>query len=398
MKNDKTSQNYTLNRRNFVTGIIPVIAGATIPSWASAKEIQQTREDNDFPGLITREKKPLNMEFPFPTLKNRITPNNQFFIRSHFNIPNIDATNWELEIGGNTNHVIKINLSELRKLPAKKVMATIECAGNGRANLAPKVKGLGWEQGGISNAEWTGVPLSVLLKKAGIKVGTVDIILEGNDEGMITEEPKSPGKIKFARSIPLNIAMQDHIIIAYEMNGKPLSAEHGFPARAIIPGWYGMASVKWLMKITASEKPFDGYWQTIEYAYWKRVEGLPTLTPVTTTLVKSEISRPVLFEAVPAGKPYQVRGAGWSGDSNLSKVEISTDKGNSWQPAKLIGPAIPFAWQLFEFEWVVPAKTGRYSLMARATDQNGKTQPMEHDLDRRTYMVNFISPIDVDVI
>ncbi len=399
MEDTDQKQQNTIGRRAFVGGIIPVLAAATVPAWAAKSELlpPPVSVAGTFPGLITREKEPLNLEFPFPTLQDRITPNNQFFIRSHFNIPKIDAASWKLTIGGEVRQEISFSYEDIKKLPVKTVMATIECAGNGRANLVPKVKGLGWEQGGVGTANWTGVPLSVLLDKAGIKSGAVELILEGEDQGTITEEPKSPGVIKFSRSMPISRAQQSDVIIAYQMNGKALSAEHGFPVRVIVPGWYGMASVKWLTKITATATPYDGYWQTLEYAYWKRKAGLPTLTPVTTLQVKAEIARPVLHELLTAGSTYRVFGAAWVGDSKVSKVEVSADEGKTWNPAKLIDQPVANAWQLWEYSWNVPAAAGRYKLMARATDQKGNTQPERHDPDRRNYMVNFMAPVEVEV-
>lgn len=398
MKDTDQNQQNTINRRAFVGGIIPVLAAASVPAWA-AKPLQEpaAKARGAFPGMITREKEPVNLEFPFPTLDGRITPNNQFYIRGHFHIPELDASAWRLTIGGEVKQEVTFTYEDLRRMPSKKVMATLECAGNGRARLAPKVKGLLWEQGAVNNAEWTGVPLSVLLDKAGIKPGTIEIILEGADKGEVTEEPKSPGEIHFARSMPLSKARQAEVIIAYQMNGKDLTAEHGYPVRAIIPGWYGMASVKWLTRIIATAVPFEGYWQTLEYAYWKRKDGQPTLTPVTEMQIKAEIARPALREAVPAGKPYRVYGAAWCGESEVAKVEISTDEGKSWQQAKMLDQPLAFTWRLWEFNWQVPTQAGKQKLIARATDKKGNTQPMEHDKDRRTYMVNKMAPLEVEV-
>lgn len=394
---DKAQNNGTNNngRRAFLKGTVPVMATAIIPGIASASNADKGSEPS-FPGLIIREKEPVNFEFPFPMLSEAITPNNQFFIRTHFPIPKLQAKEWKMTIGGHVNKEITLTYDELRALPAKKVMATLECAGNGRANLAPKVKGLLWEQGAVGNAEWTGVPLAVLLEKAGIKEGAVEIILEGADKGEVSEEPKSPGAIHFARSLPLTKAMQAEVILAYQMNGKDLSPEHGYPVRAIIPGWYGMASVKWLTKILAVNKPFEGYWQTLEYAYWKRTDEQPTLTAVTEVQVKAEIARPALSEVIPAGKIYRVHGAAWCGESEIVKVELSLDEGVTWQPAKLLGKSVRFAWRLWEYNWEVPLGQQRHKLMSRATDSNGITQPMQHDKDRRTYMVNKIVTVEVE--
>lgn len=403
--NDNKQANNKFDRRRFLNGMLPAAAGAAmIPSWASGTPLnnnkighQPSPGEEAFPGLIIREKEPVNLEFPFPALKDRITPNNLFFVRTHFPVPKIDAASWQLTIDGEVSTPVKMNYDEIRKLPSKKVMATIECAGNSRAYLVPKAKGLLWEQGGVGNAEWTGVPLFVLLDKAGVKEGTIEIILEGTDQGEVTEEPKSPGIIHFARSLPLSKAMQPEVLIAYQMNRKDLSPEHGFPVRAIIPGWYGMASVKWLSKIIATATPYEGYWQTLEYSYWKRKNGLPALTAVTSTQVKAEIARPMLHEIVPAGTSYRVFGAAWSGDSEVTQVEISTDEGKTWLKANLLDKAIPFAWQMWEYNWLVSNPPGRYKLMAKATDKQGSTQPMQHDPDRRNYMVNLIQPIEIEI-
>lgn len=350
-----------------------------------------------FPGLITREKEPVNYEFAFPTLDDRITPNDSFYIRNHFPVPEINIEDWQLSIEGNFQNSYKISYNELIKLPSKTVMATLECAGNGRSKLIPKAKGLLWEQGAIGNAEWTGVSLKILLEQAQLGAGTIEIILEGADKGFVTEEPKSPGKISFNHSIPLSKAMQDDVLVAYKMNGEMLTPMHGYPVRAIIPGWYGMASVKWLSKIIATEKPLKSYWQTLEYAYWEKIENIPTLVPVSDMQVKSEIARPGLHEVIKAGSRYNVFGAAWAGENEIEKVEISSDGGVTWKDARLLDKHINYSWRLWEFIWQVSKKPGSYSLVARATDNKGNQQPLEHSDNRRTYMVNCIVPMDVIV-
>jgi len=350
-----------------------------------------------FPGLITREQEPLNLELPFATLAGRLVPNHQFYVRSHFPVPALAAADWQLSIEGEVSQTLRIGYEELRALPAQTVMATLECAGNGRARLAPKAKGLLWEQGAVGNATWTGVPLSALLARAGVAAGAVEVIFEGSDQGAVLDEPRSPGAIHYARSLPLAKASQPEVLVAYLMNGEPLPPEHGFPARLVVPGWYGMASVKWLSKIIVSAAPFEGYWQTLEYAYWRRVHGQPTLTPITEMLVKAEIARPALLEAVPAGQPYRVHGAAWAGESELASVEVSLDQGHTWQPARLLDDPVPFAWRLWEFTWTPPAAPGRCTIQARATDRAGCTQPTAHDPDRRNYMINRITSVEVVV-
>ncbi|MBO0357906.1 sulfite oxidase [Hymenobacter sp. BT186] len=347
-----------------------------------------------FPGLITRENEPQNLEFPFPSLAGRLTPTSQFYIRSHFPIPDLSVEGWRLTINGAVEHELTLTYDELRQLPATTVSATLECAGNGRARLAPKPKGLLWEQGAVGNAEWTGVPLTVLLARAGVKAEAIEVVFEGADRGEINEDPKSPGAIHFARSLPLAKAQQGEVLVVYAMNGQPLPPEHGFPVRLVVPGWYGMASIKWLTTITVSTVPFDGYWQTIEYAYWQRTQGHPTMTPVAEMQVKAEIARPMLHEALAAGVPYRVHGAAWTGEGAIAKVEVSTDGGGTWQPATLLEQDVPFTWRLWEYHWA-PAAAGRHKLLARATDEQGQTQPLEHSKDRRTYMINRVASVEV---
>jgi DMSO/TMAO reductase YedYZ molybdopterin-dependent catalytic subunit len=350
-----------------------------------------------FPGLITREHEPLNLELPFPTLTDWLIPTNQFYVRSHFPIPQLAADEWRLSIGGAVSQELTISYDELRQMPAQTIPATLECAGNGRSRLAPKAKGLLWEQGAVGNAEWTGVPLATLLARAGVAADAVEVIFEGADQGTIADEPKSPGVIHFARSLPLAKALAAEVLVVYAMNGQPLTPEHGFPVRLVVPGWYGMASVKWLRSIVVSPTPFAGYWQTLEYAYWHRAYGQPTLVPVTEMQVKAEIARPAQYEVLPAGVPYRVFGAAWSGESAVAQVEVSTDGGQSWHLANLLGTAVPHTWRFWEYTWPTPPQPGRYQLAARATDCAGHTQPDAHDPDRRTYMVTRIATIEVIV-
>lgn len=347
--------------------------------------------------MIIREEEPLNMECPFRTLDGLITPSNLSFVRTHFPVPVIDATDWRLMVDGEVERELMLSYADLLKLPSRSAPILLECAGNGRARLAPKSNGLLWESGAVGTAEWTGVPLSAVLEMAGVKEGAIEVILQGADSGEINEEPKSPGTIFFERSLPLAKAMQPEVLLAHKMNGKDLSREHGFPVRAVVGGWYGMASVKWLSKVTVTAARYDGFWQTMEYAYWRRDLGRPTLTPVTELQVKAQIARPVRSETLVAGQTYRVFGAAWGGESEVSKVEVSIDEGRTWVKAKLLGEAIPFAWRLWEYEWKVPRTTGRYKLMSRATDAKGQTQPVKHDEDRRSFMINFIDSVEVQV-
>ncbi len=287
---------------------------------------------------------------------------------------------------------------ELLRMPSRTITMTLECAGNSRIFLSPKVGGLQWELGAVSNAEWTGVPLAAVLKRAGVRAGAMEVVLEGADNGAITKEPVSPGKIHYARSLPLAKALMPEVVLAYRMNGEPLSPAHGFPLRAIVPGWYGMASVKWLTRIVVTDTTFRGYFQTSDYSFWERRDELPVqLLPVTEVEVKAEIARPALHEIIPADTIYRVYGAAWTGESEVSVVELSTDGGARWEQAQLLGESVPYTWRFWEYYWRTPGEPGAHTVMARATDARGDVQPMQRDIHRGSYMISHVQPIDVEV-
>jgi DMSO/TMAO reductase YedYZ molybdopterin-dependent catalytic subunit len=179
------------------------------------------------------------------------------------------------------------------------------------------------------------------------------------------------------------------------MNGADLAAAHGFPLRAVVGGWYGMASIKWLRRIVVTDRPFNGFFQSMDYSYYERREGLPVVSPITEMQVKAQIARPTAQEVVPLKKAYRIHGAAWAGESNVTRVEVSTDGGKTWGQAKLLGKEVPFSWRLWEFSWT-PAKAGRATLMARATDARGRTQPLQRDADRRNYMISHVLPTEVE--
>lgn len=347
-------------------------------------------------GLITRSAEPLNLEMPFSSLDRFITPNERFYVRCHFPVPMIDAPAWRLRIEGAVRQTLELTYDELRAMDRHTITATVECAGNGRSFLRPKVKGVPWEIGAVGNAQWSGVFLRDLLAKAEVQKDARELILEGADKGELKETPRPPGEIHYARSLPMAKA-QDDVLLALEMNGEPLSATHGFPLRALVPGWFGMASVKWLQRIIVSREPFHGYYQSIDYTYWTRRDGLPTLRPLQEMQVKAQIAQPRMHEVVLTGTTYRVHGAAWTSDGTIEKVEISVDGGESWVAATLIGEAIEYAWRFWEFDWQTPARAGNLSLIARASDSKGRTQPAERIADYGTYMVNHWLPIEVEV-
>jgi DMSO/TMAO reductase YedYZ molybdopterin-dependent catalytic subunit len=366
----------------------------------AAEDDSPARPDRRPSNLIGRQRNPDNLEFPFSTLDidRFLTPNEQFYVRTHFEVPKLEAKTWRLAVEGEVSKPFEIGYDELRKLPARTVPALLECSGNGRGFLKPPQVGIRWELGAVGTAEWTGVPLAAIIERAGVKPGAVEVVLEGADKGEFQPPlPRTPGKIAYARSLPLSKARQEEVLLAYAMNGEELPPRHGHPVRAVVPGWYGMASVKWLERIIVTDRPFRGYFQTMNYAIWERQHGLPSLVPVTEVQVKAQVARPAPFEVVPKGTKYRMYGAAWAGESGVAKVEVSDDGGQTWRAATLVGKAIRYAWRFWEYDWTTPGSSGRHVVMARATDSRGSTQPAERDPDRRDAVISHILPIEIEV-
>ena len=346
--------------------------------------------------LISRSEEPLNLEMPFASLREFVTPNDKFYVRCHFPVPQLDAANWKLRIEGAVGSAAEFTLDDLRTMPRHTIPATMECAGNGRSHLEPKVKGVAWDIGAVGNAEWSGVLLRDVLERAKTNGDAREVVLEGADRGPIKDPPRPPGEIHYARSVPLEKANAD-VLLAFEMNGAPLTPEHGFPLRAVVPGWFGMASVKWLQRIVVTSETFNGYYQSIDYTYWEERDGMPTLVPLAEMRVKAQIARPHMGEVVPAGAEYRVHGAAWGGEHDVVKVEVSEDSGASWSAATLLDEPVKNAWRFWDFRWKTPAQPGAYTLMARATDSAGETQPTARVAEYGTYMINHVLPIRISV-
>ena len=348
-------------------------------------------------GLIVRQKEPNNLETPFDEVDSFCTPTDLFYVRSHFATPKLDVGAYQLRIDGAVRNPLSLSYTELRDMPSETRAAVLECAGNSRVFLVPQVEGAQWELGAVGNAEWTGVPLSALLERAGIEEDACEIVLEGADRGTPKEKPIPPDPITYARGLPRDKAMQPEVLIAYQMNGRDLSPDHGFPVRAIVPGHYGMASVKWLTRIRAVREPFQGYWQTSDYAYWDDLDGQPVRRPLGEIHVKSEIARPAVYATLEPDQVYTVSGAAWAGETEITDVSVSTDSGRTWAAAEFLDPAQRYAWRRWKFDWRVPNQPGQYTLLARATDARGDTQPDEHDQRYGTYVINHPLPIEVFV-
>ena len=348
-------------------------------------------------GLTIRQKEPKNLEAPFDRIDSYLTPTGLFYIRSHFPIPALDRASYRLKIDGAVKRPLTLSYDELRSMPSETRVATLECAGNSRVFLVPQVQGAQWELGAVSNAEWTGVPLRVLLERAGLLNDACEIVLEGADRGTPKEEPVPPEPISYAWSLPRAKAIRPEVLIAYQMNGRDLPRDHGFPVRAVVPGYYGMSSVKWLTRIQAVREPFHGYWNTSDYGYWASMDGMPVRRPLGEMQLKSEIARPRVYETVIPNRVYMVFGAAWAGETDVTEIAVSTDGGRTWAEAEFLDPVRRHAWRRWKFDWLTPEEPGQYTLLARAKDASGLMQPDRHDKNHGTYVINHPLPIEVFV-
>ncbi|MGO9124391.1 MAG: sulfite oxidase [Terriglobales bacterium] len=306
-----------------------------------------------------------------------VTPNIDFFIRNHFAAPKISDEAWRLEISGLVSKPSKLSYSDLLLLPSVGHPSTLECAGNASGGA------------GVGTAVWSGLPLGELLQQAGLKPGATTIVFHGADSG---EGENLPPGTHFARAIPLQKAMDPATLLAYEMNGEPLPVEHGFPLRALVPGWYGMDSVKWLTRIEVLEHPFKGYFQDEKYV---ALGGHGASRPLTEIQVNSKFLRPSEGEEIRV-KTYRAEGVAWAGERKIARVEVRVG-GGAWQAANLSASPAALVWSRWSYEWQVPG-AGRYTLEVRATDAEGRSQTEDRDPDRKDpYELNTPHRVNVTV-
>ena len=241
------------------------------------------------------------------------------------------------------------------------------------------------------------MPLVALLERAGLEEGACEIVLEGADRGVPAEKPIPPGTVSYARSVPRDKALERDVLIAYQMNGRDLPPDHGYPVRATVPGHYGMASVKWLTHVLAVREPFQGYWQTSDYGYRDYLDGMPVRRALGEIKVKSEIARPRVYETLAPNQVYTVCGAAWAGETDITGVAVSTDGGRTWAEAEFLDPVQRYAWRRWKLDWLTPKEPGRYTLVARAKGADGGVQPNQHDPNYGTYVIHHPLPIEVFV-
>jgi DMSO/TMAO reductase YedYZ molybdopterin-dependent catalytic subunit len=335
---------------------------------------------------------PENSETPLHSLRSWVTPTPWFFVRNHFDVPARILGDWRLRVSGCVERPAEWTLGDLADLPERTVFCTMECAGNGRSFLQTRVPGVHWGAGAIGHAEWTGVSVSHLLKMAGLHSDAMEVVFWGADQG---SEPDHPAPMHFARALPLAKALDADTLLVTRMNGEILNAAHGYPIRLLVPGWYGVASVKWLTHVEVINRPFDGYYQTKKYVIQRSASNGPETVPVGAMAVKAEILRPASGAVLGLGT-NRLFGVAWAGEHAVTRVDVSTDGGKSWSEAELTGLRAPYSWTLWEYLWEV-AIPGEYSLLSRAVSADGRMQPADHDPLLGGYMIHFSRPLRVTV-
>jgi len=353
-----------------------------------ARERRQAAGLQEKGALLVVREVPLNAEAPRAAFRSFFTPTAARFLRNNFDIPALLPQTHAVDVGGCVRHRFTLRLADLREMPQRTATVTTECAGNHRASFVPLPPGEPWQGGAVSTGRWTGVPLAAILKKAGLRPGCVEVLVSGADRG----ETEQGGKRGYDRSLPRAKALDPDVLLALELNDRPIMPAHGGPLRLVVPGWYGMASVKWVARIEALDAPFDGYFQTERYVY--RWPG-QAQEPVAEMRVKSIFVSPAPSARVRMG-PLRVHGLAWSGSAPIARVEVALAGGGAFVEAKLLGEPVAHAWRRWELPWT-PSHRGRHVLRCRATDALGNTQPDAPAWNELGYGANGVQSAAVDV-
>ncbi len=359
---------------------------------AAAGVVTRLGRSADISKMIVRSSRPEDLEMSLDGFRQWITPLDQFFVRCHTYLPErANLSEWQLKLDGVVNQPLTLTLDDIKKMPRVELVGVLECAGNGRSFYQPRVAGTQWAFGSVGNGRWAGVRFRDVLAKAGLKESAKEILLDGSDLPLGTMP-------KFQRTLPVKKALDPDTLLAYEMNGQPLSDEHGFPLRLIAPGWAGDSWVKWLRHIEVLDHEFEGFWMKTGYRHPPMHVEPGTavdpkdMVPVTDLNVKSVIATPHGW-----AKPGRVKitGTAWSNNAPVTRVDVSVDAGKTWKEAKLGKDQSRYGWRLFELDWQAPA--GKHTLMSRATNNAGQTQPLTQEWNPSGYLWNVAQPVDVEV-
>ena len=332
---------------------------------------------------------------PLEALRWPVTPVGLHYLLVHYDIPLVDAARWRLTVDGRVRRPLSLSLDDVRRRPAVEVTATMECAGNGRARLTPRPRSQPWLVEAVGTARWRGTPLRPLLEEAGVEREAQEVVFTGLDrgtEGGVVQD--------YARSLSLADAAGDDVLLAYEVNGQPLPAQHGYPLRLVVPGWYGMTNVKWLASIRVVDEPFTGYQQVRGYRF--RQDDDDAGEPVTRMFPRALMVPPGIPDfftrrrLLPMGTCV-LEGRAWSGWAPVTGVEVSADAGHTWVAADLAGADLgTHAWRRWTLAWS-PAGPGDVELWCRATDAAGNAQAEEARWNTGGYANNALHRVAVTV-
>jgi DMSO/TMAO reductase YedYZ molybdopterin-dependent catalytic subunit len=333
-----------------------------------------------------------NHGLPLEALRYDVTPVGLHYLLVHYDIPAVSAEAWRLRIGGQVERELELSLEELRARPAVRERVTMECAGNGRAQLVPRPLSQPWLLEAVGTGEWSGTALRPILEEAGLDREAVEVRFTGIDRGREGGLEQS-----YERSLPIEEALRDEVLLAYELNGQPLPPQHGFPLRLVVPGWYGMANVKWLERVTVLDRAFDGYQQ--RQAYRLRQEEGEDGEPATRMLPRALMVPPgipdfLTRERIVEEAAVILEGRAWSGWAPISAVEVSTDGGASWEDASVAEAPTRWSWASWRYRWE-PAAGGTYELCCRARDDAGNEQPLEPRWSLGGYANNAVQRVAV---
>ncbi len=346
---------------------------------------------------ISREELQLaarNHGMPLEALRYPVTPIGLHYLLVHYDIPAVDASGWRLRIDGSVRRPLTLTLDDVQARPAVTRPVTMECAGNGRARLSPRAVSQPWLLEAVGTAAWTGTPLWPLLEEAGIADEAVEVVFVGLDRGV-----EGGVDQRYARSLSVAEARREEVLLAWAVNGQPLPPQHGFPLRLLVPGWYGMTSVKWLERITVVTRPFDGYQQVRAYRY--RLLPEEPGEPVTRIAPRSLLVPPGIPDFLSRQRllelgPCRLEGRAWSGWGPIVDVQVSVDGGRTWEAAELADPPAAHAWQAWSSTWH-PQAPGTYELCCRATDATGRQQPTQPQWNLGGYADNDVQRVKVTV-
>jgi DMSO/TMAO reductase YedYZ molybdopterin-dependent catalytic subunit len=334
-----------------------------------------------------------NRGMPLEGMRYPVTPTGMHYLLVHFDIPDVRSADWRLQVGGLVSNPLSLALEEIKSQAARTATVTMECAGNGRALLSPRPVSQPWLVEAVGTAQWTGIPLRRVLAQAGVKPEAAELVFTGLDQGV------QGGEVQlYQRSLTVAEASREEVLLAYEMNGEPLQPQHGYPLRLIVPGWYGMTSVKWLASIEAVAQPFQGYQMSQAYRISHGAEDPGN--PVTRIRVRALMIPPGVPDFLTrtrlvAAGTVPLRGRAWAGGVGIAKVEVSDDGGGRWHEAQLEREVSVYSWRGWTFQW--RARRGRHSLLVRATDARGEVQPVEQPWNFQGMANNMAQRVEVVV-